>query len=77
MSGSPYLVDAVALSTGVLVAQLVLGPLIAGHGAQKLFGGFGGNGLDGTGGFFESLVFCPGRLTGNARSPQRRSEDDR
>jgi putative oxidoreductase len=34
---------------------------MAGHGAQKLFGWFGGHGLAGTGGFFESLGFRPGR----------------
>ncbi len=35
---------------------------MAAHGAQKLFGWFGGHGLAGTGGFFESLGFRPGRL---------------
>ena len=30
-------------------------------GAQKLLGWFGGHGLDGTVGFFESLGFRPGR----------------
>ena len=35
---------------------------MAAHGAQKLFGWFGGHGLAGTGGFFESLGFHPGRL---------------
>jgi putative oxidoreductase len=34
---------------------------MAGHGAQKLFGWFGGHGLASTGGFFESLGFRPGR----------------
>jgi putative oxidoreductase len=54
--------DAVTLSIGLLVARLVLGLLMAGHGSQKLFGWFGGHGLAGTGGFFESLGFRPGRL---------------
>jgi putative oxidoreductase len=46
---------------GILVARLVLGPLMFAHGTQKLFGWFGGHGLDGTGGFFEGLGFRPGR----------------
>ncbi len=32
------------------------------HGTQKLFGWFGGHGLDGTGAFFESVGFTPGRV---------------
>ena len=48
--------------TGLLVARMVLGLLIAAHGAQKLFGWFGGYGLAGTGGFFEQLGFRPGRF---------------
>ena len=31
------------------------------HGAQKLFGWFGGHGLEGTGAFFGQLGFSPGR----------------
>jgi len=46
---------------GLLVARVVLGTLMAGHGAQKLFGWFGGYGLTGTGGYMESLGFRPGR----------------
>jgi len=34
---------------------------MAAHGTQKLFGWFGGYGLAGTGGFFESLGFRPGK----------------
>jgi putative oxidoreductase len=48
-------------SVGLLLARLVLGPMMFAHGAQKLFGWFGGHGLAGTGGFFESLGFRPGR----------------
>src|SRR5215212_1389422 len=36
----------------VLVLRLVVGGLMFGHGAQKLFGWFGGYGLTGTSGFF-------------------------
>jgi len=49
------------MDAGLLIARLVLGLLMAGHGAQKLFGWFGGYGLTGTGGFLESLGFRPGR----------------
>ena len=55
-------VDAAALSSGLLVGRLVIGLGIAAHGAQKLFGWFGGHGLTGTGGYFESLGFRPGRV---------------
>ena len=54
--------DAVTLSIGLLVARLVLGLYMAAHGAQKLFGWFGGYGLKGTSGFFEQIGFRPGRL---------------
>jgi putative oxidoreductase len=54
------------MNSGVLALRLVLGLLMAAHGAQKLFGWFGGHGLAGTGGFFESLGFRPGRLFASA-----------
>jgi putative oxidoreductase len=54
--------DAVVLGAGLLVARLVLGLLMAAHGAQKLFGWFGGYGLGATAGFFEQIGFRPGRL---------------
>jgi putative oxidoreductase len=50
------------MDTGLLIARLVFGTVIAAHGAQKLFGWFGGYGIAGTGGFFESVGFRPGRL---------------
>jgi putative oxidoreductase len=49
------------MKLGTVVVRGLLGPLLVGHGAQKLFGSFGGHGLDGTGGFFESLGLRPGR----------------
>ncbi len=50
------------MDAGLVLARLVIGPLMAAHGAQKLFGWFGGYGLTGTAGFFEGLGFRPGRL---------------
>lgn len=50
------------MDSGILVLRIVLGLLMAAHGAQKLFGWFGGHGLAGTGGFFEGLGFRPGRV---------------
>src|SRR5207253_2809226 len=46
---------------GLLILRVVVGALLVGHGTQKLFGWFGGYGLEGTGGFFHSLGFRPGR----------------
>jgi putative oxidoreductase len=50
------------MDTGLLLVRLVIGVLLIGHGTQKLFGWFGGYGLEGTGGFFHSLGFRPGRV---------------
>ena len=49
-----------SLALGLLAVRLVLGLGMAAHGAQKLFGWFGGYGLKGTGGFMEGLGFRPG-----------------
>jgi putative oxidoreductase len=51
------------MELGLLVLRIVVGALFVGHGAQKLFGWFGGAGPDGTGGMFESLGLRPGRAT--------------
>lgn len=45
------------MSFGLLVLRLVLGLVMAGHGAQKLFGWFGGGGPRGTGAMFGQLRF--------------------
>jgi putative oxidoreductase len=50
------------MDAGLLIGRFVLGTLMAAHGAQKLFGWFGGYGLAGTAGFFENLGFRPGRF---------------
>jgi putative oxidoreductase len=50
------------VNVAFLVVRLILGLGLAAHGAQKLFGWFGGGGIAGTGGFFEGIGFRPGRL---------------
>ena len=50
------------MDIALLIVRLVIGLGIFAHGAQKLFGWFGGYGLAGTGGFFEGLGFKPGKL---------------
>jgi putative oxidoreductase len=47
---------------GLLIIRLAIGLAVAAHGAQKLFGWFGGYGIAGTGGFFESIGYRPGKL---------------
>jgi putative oxidoreductase len=47
--------------TAPAIVRVVQGSLMAGHGAQKLFGSFGGPGLDNTSGFMEMLGMRPGR----------------
>jgi putative oxidoreductase len=56
------LLNVATLSAGLLLLRLVVGLLMAAHGSQKLFGWFGGHGIAGTGMFFESIGFRPGRL---------------
>jgi putative oxidoreductase len=52
----------VQMSFGLLILRLVVGLTLAAHGAQKVFGWFGGYGLAGTGQFLEQLGFRPGRV---------------
>jgi putative oxidoreductase len=48
------------MDLALFVLRIVVGGLFAAHGAQKLFGAFGGHGIAGTGQFFESLGLKPG-----------------
>lgn len=50
------------MEIALLVVRIILGLGMAVHGAQKLFGWYGGYGIKGTGGFFEGLGFRPGAL---------------
>ena len=58
------------MDLALLVLRLVVGLLFVGHGAQKLFGVFGGGGLEGTAGMFDNIGLRPGwlhaRLAGTA-----------
>lgn len=54
-STSPHAYD-----SGLLLLRLALGLTVAAHGAQKLFGWFGGGGLEGTGQFFEMSGYPAG-----------------
>jgi putative oxidoreductase len=54
--------DMRAVSAGLLIGRLVVGLGLAAHGSQKLFGWFGGHGITGTAGYFESLGYRPGRF---------------
>jgi putative oxidoreductase len=53
-------------SIGVLIVRLVVGGLLLGHGAQKLFGAFGGRGLEGTTGWMESMRLRPASVWARA-----------
>ncbi|HWQ14368.1 MAG TPA: DoxX family protein [Roseiflexaceae bacterium] len=50
------------IDLGLLILQVVVGLVMAGHGAQKLFGWFGGYGLAGTAGWLGSLGLYPARF---------------
>ena len=50
------------MDLALFVLRVVVGLFFAGHGAQKLWGAFGGHGLAGTAGFFDSIGMRPGRV---------------
>ncbi|MET4028243.1 putative oxidoreductase [Marinobacter sp. MBR-99] len=47
---------------GALALRIPVGIIFAAHGAQKLFGWFGGYGLEGTGQWMDSIGLSPGFL---------------
>jgi len=49
-------------SWGPLALRIPVGLIFAAHGAQKLFGWFGGYGLEGTGQWMGSIGLAPGYL---------------
>ena len=49
------------MAIGLLLLRLTVGFTLAAHGTQKLFGWFGGPGLDVTGQHMAGLGFVPGR----------------
>src|SRR4051812_50064072 len=49
------------MGEGLFIIRAVLGALLFAHGCQKLFGWWGGHGLEGTGGFFHQVGHRPGR----------------
>jgi putative oxidoreductase len=55
-----------ASDRSLLAVRIALGGALAAHGTQKLFGWFGGHGIAGTAGFFESVGFKPGKLNAYA-----------
>jgi putative oxidoreductase len=50
------------MDLALLVLRVVVGLLFAAHGAQKLFGVFGGPGLNGTADMFNAIGLRPARL---------------
>jgi putative oxidoreductase len=50
----------------LLAVRIVVGLLFVGHGTQKLFGWFGGHGLDGTAGFMAQLGYHPPKRAATA-----------
>ena len=65
---SPDTTHMQTLSIGLLLIRVVIGLVMAAHGAQKLFGWFGGYGLNKTGEFFVHLGFQQGRAFATAAS---------
>ena len=53
---------------GRLLARLFIGGMFIGHGTQKLFGWFGGPGIEGTTGMMDSLGLAPARQNAYAAS---------
>ncbi|MCM3217284.1 DoxX family protein [Niallia taxi] len=48
------------INSGLLIIRLVVGLTFVGHGAQKLFGWFGGTGIEGTGNWLKTIGLAKG-----------------
>src|SRR5829696_2994834 len=60
--GTPWSrLERTAMDIGRLAARVVIGGLFVGHGTQKLFGWFGGPGLEGTEQMMGALEMRPTR----------------
>ncbi|MGC0372978.1 DoxX family protein [Streptomyces sp. SAI-229] len=57
---SPESTSPHAYDVGLLILRVTLGLTIAAHGAQKLFGWFGGGGIEGTGQYFTQSGYPSG-----------------
>jgi putative oxidoreductase len=55
-----------AHNLGLLTLRAGVGGVLFAHGAQKLFGWFGGPGIEGTAGAFDQMGFKPGRANAMA-----------
>jgi putative oxidoreductase len=51
---------------GLLLLRLGAGSVFVAHGTQKLFGWFGGGGIEGTAAFMESVGYTPGKASATA-----------
>ena len=60
--------DGMFRDLALLTARLVVGASIAAHGAQKMYGAFGGPGLEGAAKMFGSLGFSPAKTYAVAAS---------
>jgi putative oxidoreductase len=49
------------MALAMFLLRVVVGLLFVGHGTQKLFGWFGGHGIEGTSGFMRALGYRPAR----------------
>ncbi len=58
-----FLSDSDAVDVGLLLLRVLVGVTFSLHGFQKLFGWFGGGGLEGTAAWFRSLGFGDGRAS--------------
>ena len=56
------------MDLGLLLLRVVVGTIMAMHGAQKAFGAFGGPGMEGTQGWLGSMGFRPARFHASVTS---------